>query len=92
MRPSEVADAMARWSELPSVSALAHAGNGVLYVAADESGLTDALLQHIRALTAKYRVLSGVGWLRDALRRRAAQPRPLRRRTTPNATPQSRAG
>jgi hypothetical protein len=64
MRPSEVADAMARWSELPSVSALAHAGNGVLYVAADERGLTDALLQHIRALTAKYRVLSGVGWLR----------------------------
>jgi hypothetical protein len=63
MRPSEVADAMARWSELPSVSALAHAGNGVLYVAADERGLTDALLQHIRALTAKYRVLSGAGWL-----------------------------
>jgi FAD/FMN-containing dehydrogenase len=65
LRPSEVADAMARWSELRGVSVLAHAGNGVLYVAADESGLTDALLQRVRALTAKYRVLSGVGWLRE---------------------------
>jgi hypothetical protein len=65
LRPSEIADAMARWSELRGVSALAHAGNGVLYVAADESGLTDALLQRIRALTAKYRVLSGAGWLRE---------------------------
>jgi len=65
LRPSEVADAMARWSELRGVSALAHAGNGVLYVAADESGLTDALLQRVRALTAKYRVLSGAGWLRE---------------------------
>jgi len=64
LRPSEVADAMARWSELRGVSTLAHAGNGVLYVAADESGLTDALLQRVRALTAKYRVLSGAGWLR----------------------------
>jgi hypothetical protein len=65
LRPSEVANAMARWSELRGVSVLAHAGNGVLYVAADESGLTDALLQRVRALTAKYRVLSGVGWLRE---------------------------
>jgi hypothetical protein len=65
LRPSEVADAMARWSELRGVSVLAHAGNGVLYVAADESGLTDALLQRVRALTAKYRVLSGAGWLRE---------------------------
>jgi FAD/FMN-containing dehydrogenase len=65
LRPSEIADAMARWSELRGVSALAHAGNGVLYVAADESGLTDALLQRVRALTAKYRVLSGAGWLRE---------------------------
>jgi hypothetical protein len=65
LRPSEIADAMARWSELRGVSALAHAGNGVLYVAADESGLTDALLQRLRALTAKYRTLSGVGWLRE---------------------------
>jgi hypothetical protein len=65
LRPSEVADAMARWSELRGVSALAHAGNGVLYVAADESGLTDALLQRVRALTDKYRALSGVGWLRE---------------------------
>jgi FAD/FMN-containing dehydrogenase len=65
LRPSEIADAMARWSELRGVSVLAHAGNGVLYVAADESGLTDALLQRVRALTAKYRVLSGVGWLRE---------------------------
>jgi hypothetical protein len=64
LRPSEVADAMTRWSELAGVSALAHAGNGVLYVAADESGLTDALLQRVRVLTAKYRVLSGAGWLR----------------------------
>jgi FAD/FMN-containing dehydrogenase len=64
LRPSEVADAMARWSALRGVSMLAHAGNGVLYVAADESGLTDALLQRVRALTAKYRVLSGAGWLR----------------------------
>jgi len=65
LRPSEIADAMARWSELRGVSVLAHAGNGVLYVAADESGLTDALLQRVRALTAKYRVLSGAGWLRE---------------------------
>jgi FAD/FMN-containing dehydrogenase len=65
LRPSEVADAMVRWSELRGVSVLAHAGNGVLYVAADESGLTDALLQRVRALTAKYRVLSGAGWLRE---------------------------
>jgi FAD/FMN-containing dehydrogenase len=65
LRPSEVADAMARWSELRGVSVLAHAGNGVLHVAADESGLTDALLQRVRALTAKYRVLSGAGWLRE---------------------------
>jgi hypothetical protein len=36
-----------------------------LYVAADESGLTEALLQRVRALTAKYRVLSGAGWLRE---------------------------
>jgi hypothetical protein len=63
LRPSEVADAMARWSELRGVSILAHAGNGVLYVAADESGLTDALLQRVRTLTAKYRVLNGAGWL-----------------------------
>jgi hypothetical protein len=67
LRPSEVADAMARWSELRGVSVLAHAGNGVLYVAADESGLTDALLQRVRALTAKYRVLNGAGWLREQL-------------------------
>jgi hypothetical protein len=65
MRPSEVADAMARWSELQGVSVLAHAGNGVLYVAADESGLTNALLQRIRTLTAKYRVLNGARWLRE---------------------------
>jgi FAD/FMN-containing dehydrogenase len=65
LRPSEIADAMARWSELRGVSVLAHAGNGVLYVAADESGLTDALLQRVRALTVKYRVLSGAGWLRE---------------------------
>jgi hypothetical protein len=65
MRPSEVADAMALWSELPGVSALAHAGNGIVYVAADESGLTNTLLQRIRALTAKYRVLNGAGWLRE---------------------------
>ena len=65
LRPSEVADAMARWSELRGVSVVAHAGNGVLYVAADESGLTDALLQRVRALNAKYRVLSGAGWLRE---------------------------
>jgi FAD/FMN-containing dehydrogenase len=65
LRPSEVADAMAHWSELRGVSILAHAGNGVLYVAADESGLTDALLQRVRTLTAKYRVLNGAGWLRE---------------------------
>jgi len=65
LRPSEVADTMARWSELRGVSVLAHAGNGVLYVAADASGLTDALLQRVRTLTAKYRVLNGAGWLRE---------------------------
>lgn len=64
MRPSEIADALMRWSELPGISAQAHAGSGVLYIAADESGLTDALLQRVRALTAKYRVLRGTAWLR----------------------------
>ncbi len=64
MRPSEIADAAARWSELTGVSVLAHAGNGVLYVAVDESGLNEALVSRIRAQEAKYRVLSGADWLR----------------------------
>lgn len=64
MRPSEIADALMRWSELPSITAQAHAGSGVLYIAADESELTDALLQRVRTLTAKYRVLRGSAWLR----------------------------
>ncbi|MCS7190178.1 MAG: FAD-binding oxidoreductase [Fimbriimonadales bacterium] len=64
LRPSEVADAMARWTELRGVSALAHAGNGVLYLAVDEEGLHEALVQRVRTLQAKYRVLSGADWLR----------------------------
>ncbi|MCX7925472.1 MAG: FAD-binding oxidoreductase [Fimbriimonadales bacterium] len=64
LRPSEVADEMARWTELPGVSAIAHAGNGVLYLTVDESGLNDALVQRISMLKAKYRVLNGADWLR----------------------------
>ncbi len=65
LRSSEVADEMVRWTELPGVSAIAHAGSGVLYIAADESGLTETLIQRIRVLNAKYRVLNGAAWLRE---------------------------
>jgi len=64
VRPSEIAEALARWCELPGISAVAHAGNGVLYVAVDERGLTETLLQRIRLLSTKYRVLNGSAWLR----------------------------
>lgn len=65
MRPNELAEAMARWTEIAGVSALAHAGNGVLYITCDESGLNNALVQRLRTLNAKYRVLNGVAWLRQ---------------------------
>lgn len=64
LRPSEVAEAMAHWAELQGVSVLAHAGNGILYVAVDEGGLSGAILQRVRTLQAKYRVLNGADWLR----------------------------
>ncbi len=63
LHSSEVAEAMAQWTALPGVSTIAHAGNGVLYVAADENGLTETLIQRVRALNAKYRVLNGAMWL-----------------------------
>lgn len=63
LRPSEIADEMARWMELQGVSAIAHAGNGVLYVAVDESGLNESLFQRVRMLQVRYRVLNGAGWL-----------------------------
>ncbi|MFN3689489.1 MAG: hypothetical protein ACK4UU_01035, partial [Fimbriimonadales bacterium] len=66
LRPSEIADEMVRWVELRGVSAIAHAGSGVLYVAVDESGLNESLIQRVRMLQAKYRVLNGAGWLRAA--------------------------
>ncbi|OYT71953.1 MAG: hypothetical protein CFK49_05360 [Armatimonadetes bacterium JP3_11] len=61
---SDIADQMARWAEVQGVSMIAHAGSGVLYLTVDESGLNDALIQRIRTLHAKYRVLSGAAWLR----------------------------
>ncbi|MDM7461680.1 MAG: FAD-binding oxidoreductase [bacterium] len=64
LRPNEVGEAMARWTELQGVSAMAHAGSGVLYVAADASGLSELLIQRVRTLKSKYRVLNGADWLR----------------------------
>jgi FAD/FMN-containing dehydrogenase len=64
LRPSDLAEQMACWAELQGVSMVAHAGSGVLYIAVDETGLSDALIQRIRTLEAKYRVLSGAAWLR----------------------------
>lgn len=64
LRPSDLAEQMARWADLQGVSMVAHAGSGVLYIAVDESGLSDALVQQIRTLEAKYRVLNGAAWLR----------------------------
>ncbi|MDW8106299.1 MAG: FAD-binding oxidoreductase [Armatimonadota bacterium] len=64
MRPSEVASMLQEWSALPHVSLVAYAGSGVVYVAADEQGLTDALVQQCRTLHHRYRVLQGAKWLR----------------------------
>ncbi|MCS7209645.1 MAG: FAD-binding oxidoreductase [Fimbriimonadales bacterium] len=63
--PTTIAEAMAHWVELNGVSAIAHAGSGVLYIAVEQSGLTEALVQRIRLLSAKCRVLNGAAWLRQ---------------------------
>lgn len=64
LRASDLAEPMARWAEIQGVSMIAHAGSGVLYITVDENGLNDTLIQRIRTLQAKYRVLSGAAWLR----------------------------
>lgn len=62
---SDIAEQMARWAEVQGVSMIAHAGSGVLYLTVDESGLNDALIQRMRTLQTKYRVLSGAAWVRQ---------------------------
>ncbi|GIV10724.1 MAG: hypothetical protein KatS3mg020_0215 [Fimbriimonadales bacterium] len=74
MRPNEIAEAMARWTEIQGVSALAHAGNGVLYIACDETPLNDALIQRLRTPNIKYRVLSGATQLRQQTNHELPRP------------------